>query len=93
MKTWQELKDTSDEELIKLYDAEAQPNVFLGLKFYLEELVRRENDRATKQMLELAEKTLKTATDTLAITRIAGAVAVGAFILSLVALAVTLLIR
>lgn len=51
----QDLRAASDEELIALHDALAEHTV-PGAKYYLDELARRDQERANATMLRLTER-------------------------------------
>ena len=53
--TFAELRALPDEELIRLHDHHAK-SVQVATKHYLEELARREQDRATQTMLKLTQE-------------------------------------
>jgi len=51
--TYQQLREVSDDELIAIHD-EIATNTFGGVDFYLDELRRRDNARATASNYKLA---------------------------------------
>jgi hypothetical protein len=55
--TWQQLRATDDDRLIALHDAVAE-NTSVGLNYYLEEIQRRNQERAIAESQKLAKASL-----------------------------------
>lgn len=60
-RTIQELRNLSDEELIKEHDRKAV-NTVVGTNYYMEELDRRSREKSNKNVLGLSIETQKLAT-------------------------------
>ena len=73
--SYNELKDTSDNEIIRLHDESAK-NTCVGIKYYLEELHRREQDKNTQIMVNC---TVKITYMTVAMLLMTGIMVVGMF--------------
>jgi len=55
--SYEEIKNMSDEDLIKAYNKQTE-NTFVGTNFWLDEIIRRENDKITKRTIKISKISL-----------------------------------
>lgn len=67
--TFEELRQTTDEELVRAHDRHAK-NTVVGTGYYLDELKRRESNRMNERMAEIAEETHESTEEMRHLTRI-----------------------
>lgn len=69
MGAWEDHKNMTDEDLIAKYNAEASHVGSWGLTWWMDMITRRENDRQTKEMMEMNSKALELAQTNLEVAK------------------------